>query len=502
MGYRAQEIRPEVKIHKLLLVESKRYKDMWLRPYEMNVTHEDTNRVENIVARSLHMGRGGTGTNNIQGLVNNEMPNILTPSSMVSGRADIIHGWDEKRFKFVLIVEIKQPQATNSIINYIQGYTEFLGISQSDHIDENMRLYTNSVIKLSRTVDSHTGQVITIPLTSFNVVNDETRQNDSAYDSLKLARPADIAMNVASVKDLDNGVDVISMSNIGSVNGSELVNKSSLLPNDHVSSTIKNAIDSKFANGMIGSDGDVVDSMVGNMMTPSLYHIDFFKTILNIKGQGNDFTIHDLKMIEPDIAHVIEPIMGNAISNINIPHELLTEDTAETYDSSLESRVSLIVHEAVSVILNESVLNNIVFEVDNNNGVPDGQILDAGSYVDGLHIPVYANKFLSMFIQRAWNTISNNNHTIVSVLVMGMVESDTTVVITLDGRPPITYRYPTFADSKFLPIIMDNSRLELMSEDYNQLIDATLGVVNNSLQQASIDSMPYNTPQSGGLFRR
>jgi len=501
MSYNAQEIRPEVKIHKLLLVESKRYKDMWLRPYEMNVNHEDTSRVEDIVARSLNMGGGGVRTNNIQGLMNNEMPNILTPSSMVSGRADIIHGWDEKRFKFVLIVEIKQPRATNSIINYIQGYTEFLGISQSDHIDENMRFFTNSVIKLSRTVDSHTGQIITTPLSSFNVVNDETKQSNSAYDSLKLARPADIAMNVASVKDLDNGDDIISMSNVGSVNGSELVNKNSLLPNDHVASTIKNAIDSKMANGAIGNDGDVVDSMVGNMMTPSLYHIDFFKSILNIKGQGNDFTISDLKLLEPDIAHIIEPIMGSGINNFNIPNELLTEDTADTYDSSLESRVSLIVHEAVSIILNESVLNNIVFEVDNNNGMPDGQILDAGSYVDGLNIPVFANKFLSLFIQRAWNTISNGNHTMVSVLVMGMVESDTTVIITLDGRAPVTYRYPTFADSKFLPIIMDNSKLDLISEDYNQLIDATLGVVNHSMQQSFKESFGGAPTHNGGLFR-
>jgi hypothetical protein len=187
--------------------------------------------------------------------------------------------------------------------------------------------------------------------------------------------------------------------------------------------------------------------------------------------------------------------MNNNVPSYNIPMELFTEDTADTFDTTIETRISLVVHEAVSTLLNESLLNYITFEMDNLNGVPNGNPLEATSYVDGLNTPMLAQKFMAAFKQRAWNSISNNNNTLVSVLVMGMAESETTVIITIDGRSPITYRYPTFADSKFLPIIMDNAKLDLISEDYNNLIDATLGVVGNNLKQAygqTPHAMPFN----------
>ena len=500
MGYRPQEVKPQVSIRKLVLVESKKYKDMWLRPYEMHIGHDDVSNIENMVANVLHDPQHN-GSSALKGMLNTGMPDILMPSAMVSEKANIIHGWNEKRFKFVLVVEMKQPGDNKTIINYIQGYTEYLGISASDHLDPNMRLFTNSVIKLIRTYDSITGNMNTVPVGNYNVVNDETNQTPNNYNSLKLARPADIAMNVASIKSLDDNDDIVTMSNVGSVNSHELVDKRSLLPNDHVADTIKMAIDSKLANGIYGNDGDVVDTMVGNLLTPSIYNIDFFKTILDISGQGNDFTIGQLELIEPNISNIIEVMMDSGISNYNIPNELLTEDTAETYDSSLESRMSVIVHEAVSALLNESILNNIVFDIDNYSGVPEGEVLDCGSYVEGLNLPMYANMFLSSFINRAWGSISNANNTQVKILVMGMVESDTTIIITLDGRHPITYRYPTFADSKFLPILMDNNKLDLMSEDYGTLIDSTLGTVSNAISRQTPIAAPQQPIYTGNLRR-
>jgi len=479
--YRPQEIKPTVRILKLLLVEAEGSKDMWHRPYEMDLGHDDVSRVEDIVARSL----ATTNTNAIQGMMANEMPNILAPSAMVSGKANIINGWGERRFKFVLIVEMSQSGSSASVINYIQGYTEYLGISRSDHLDENMRFFTNSVLKLKRYVDSVSGRVHTVPLESYNVVHDETREVNNAYESKKLARPSDITMNIASVMDLDEDESVVAMSNVGSVNSHELVNKTSLLPNDHVATTIKNAIDAKRNVGYLGENGDVVSSMVGNLSEPSIYNVDFFKTILDIKGRSEDFTLGDLALIEPNINNIIETVIGinDGVTNYDLPRELFTEDSADTYDSSLETRMSLVALEAVVAILDKSALNSIVFEIDNYKGEPDAHILDSGSFIENYDLVTAANMFVTSFIQRAWNTITNNNNTIVSLLVMGMLESKTTIIITLDGRPPITYKYPTFSNSKFLPVIMENKDLDVLTEDYNTLIEATLGTVGNAMNQ-------------------
>jgi len=488
--YGVQEIRPEVSIRKFLLVESKSYKDVWLRPYEMHVDHGTVNMVQDVVMRSMNNSAVGA----IRSLVNKDMPNILTPSGNVIGKANIINGWGEKRFKFVLIVEIRNPGSNTSVINYIQGFSEYLGISKSDNLDPNMRFYPNTVIKLRRTYDKTSGVMVTEPLETFNVVHDETGANNNTFNSLKLARPGDVAMSVSAVKDMD---DVVSLSNVGSVGGVELVNKKSLLPGDHVAHTIMSAVNSKMSAGIIGSSGDVIDTMVGDLMDPSIYQIDFFKTILNIRGREDGFTINDLQFVDPSIQNKVDVIMGAIIPNMSIPNELMSENTADTYDASLETRLSIIVHEAVSTILNESILNSIVFEIDNYSGTPNGGILDASSYVEGLFLPAYTNVFLNNFIKRAWNAISNNNLTPVKLLVMGMAESDTTIVIETDGRHPVTYRYPTFADSKFLPIIMDNQRLDAMTEDYDGLIDASLEATGNVLRTSA-----SNTMNNGGLVNQ
>ena len=486
MAYRAQEIRTDVRVTKFVLVESKRYKEMYVRPYEMHVDNEALSKVERMVSNSFkrEIGRSDIrSSSSISGYVNNELSNILTPSATVIDKANIENGWGEKRLKFVLIVEIKRQGDHNSVINYIQGYSEYLGVSKSDNLDPDMMLYANSVIKLVKTYNPHTRDFDIRPVDSFNVVFDETNKVGDAFNSLKLARPSDVAINVSDLKDM--GDDVVSMSTVGSVNSPELADKRALLPTDHLTRTLKTTMDSAIQNNFIGTSNDTIETIVGNLSDPVLENIDFFKKILNIRNQDAGFTVNDLLFVDPNVGDVTMVSVGNLLSNTtNIPSELLTEDTAETHGTNLEVRLSLLVHEAVATLLNESILNDIVIEVDNYSGVPQGAVLNGGSYLENINVPLHANAFLNNFINRAWNSISNNNNTSVKVLVSGMLESDTTVIITTDGRHPITYRYPTFADSKFLPILMDNNSLELISEDYASLIDTALYSTTETMNAA------------------
>lgn len=187
--------------------------------------------------------------------------------------------------------------------------------------------------------------------------------------------------------------------------------------------------------------------------------------------------------------------------SVDVPRELLTDETADTYDASLETRLSTVIHGAVSTLLNESILSNIVFEIDNLLGKPIGHVIDADSYIDGVFAPMHANTFLNMFIARVWNALTNGNVTPIKIMVMGMVESDTTIIIETDGRHPVTYRYPTFADSKFLPIIMNNDRLDLLSEDYGTLIDAALHTTRDVIKD-SIDNSQTQVSENSGIVNQ
>jgi len=491
--YQEVDNTPVVNVIKFLLVESKRYKDVWLRPYELNVGHDDLNKVKHIVEESMQ-----TSSRDMAGaLVNNEIPNILTPSSMPLERANIANGWGEKRFKFVLLIEISYPNTNTVELDYIQGYSDFFDISYKGNIDDNMRFVINTVSTFKRTYDAMTGSVLTVPASSFNIVIDETKSINNNFKSNKLMRPVDIALGVASLKSMeDNDEDIVQMSNVGSVNNPELVDKTTILPSDHVATTIKHAIKAKDSTALLGNDGDTVTQLVGQLTTPVPLNIPILRALSSIRQQFETFTLRDLQLLDPAVANPqsgkVKVIVGDQLPNMTLPQELLSEDTAETYDASLETRLSLVIHEAVAVILNKSILNSITFEIDNYNGQPVGNVLDSSSFIDGINLPVYATAFINMFIDKAWNSISNNNFMPIKLLVTAMLESDTTIVLSIDGKPHIIYRYPTFADSKFLPLITNNEGLEAMTANYNGVIDMAIETAGNVIKQSLMGQSGFN----------
>ena len=481
MNYGMQEVRPQVTLKKLVLTEAKEYKDMWLRPYDVSVGYDELNKFQEIVDRSLHMNtRDG-----IDGLLNNNMPNVVTPSGIVMNKAPIVNGWNTRRFKFVLIVEFKYPGTISSEIDYIQGYTDYVGATPSGNIDPNMVFYPNSVTVLDNTFDPNTGVAHIIPKYSYNIIKDETHMIEDNFQSYKLARPADVAANIGSFMDVD-GVEY--HSSAASINELEVVDKRQAMPTDHLAAVLKTVVDSKITSGIYSDPENALDLAIGNLLTRGVFTISFFKHLLMYKCiEDSSFTTSLLYSMFPEAEHIGEVYLSSGVPevSVDIPAELTTLDTAETYNSDFETRISLVIHEAVSSILSESLLSEIVFEADNLTGVGAGNVLKVESFLQGINKPVYANKFLTMFLNKAWNTITNNNANIVSVLVHGSLMSDMTISIVADGRPKVIFRYPTFANSKFLPVIMDNARLGALSEGYKEIVDTALNTTQNTLVKST-----------------
>ena len=481
--YNINDVVPKARIVKLVFTESKQYRDIWLRPYELHVDYADLNKVENVISRAL----GSGGVNNIPGMLDNEDPNILTPSGNVLGKANIINGWDTKRFKFVLVVEYTHTSSPITMVNYIQGYTDYMGISLHDTLDPNMMLIPNSVIVLRKRFDPTTGMISVVPIFNYNIVHDETHAVNNDFQSLKLARPEDVIAQINTLNIMEGEGDVAMATNIGSINNQEIVNKGHLLPVNHVGTTIKGVVSSKLTVGAFGGTEDVLDTAISEIIEPGISKIDFFRTLMNIRGlDAKTFTINDLTLIDGNVHNVTKVFMTNDPSmNVNAPTIMYSEDTAETYDASYETRISVLIHEATSALLSNSLLSTIMFEADNYNGEPHIDYLDSETYIDGLNKILASEQFVTMFMNKVWNNITNSNTSLLRIMVYGSLESDITITIEADGRAPVVYRYPTFADSKFLPLIMDNQNLEQVGEDYKSIVDTALNVTDNVMRKNS-----------------
>ena len=111
-----------------------------------------------------------------------------------------------------------------------------------------------------------------------------------------------------------------------------------------------------------------------------------------------------------------------------------------------------------------------------------------------------ANAFTDMFISKVWTSLSNNNLMRVKILVTAMLESDTTIAIEVDGKPFVTYRYPTFADSKFIPLITNNTGQEAMIEQYANLIDTATETAGNVIRQSLMSNGGYQQSNFENIY--
>lgn len=482
-------------LKKFYLIESTSYQDQYIRPYEMDVTYDDLNKVTEIVSRSISMN----STGNIENEVSNNISNLINPSSNVIGTANIINGWGEKRFKFILLIEFVNEGTNTTIMNYVQGYSDFLSISYNDTLDPDMRLFVNTVTTLRKTFNPETGTFSITPLSTFNASQDELNLANYSnvrfdsnrvpdYDALKLARPSDILVNLNTLDSTDNSTLI--MSDVGNLNKFNLADAHDSLPTQHLSKTIRSAVDNTLASSAFTEDGDILGNMIGDTYSDSPSQINFFALILKKTGDLRpNFTLKELSHMLSPMDVVPDVILGNDVAvrsrGVNTPIELTTQDTQHTYGADVETKKSVLAHEAVVAALNDSLLSNIVFEIDNYTGMVESNVLSAGSEIEGLNTIAFSNKFISLFINKAWNSITENNMMQVKMLISASLVSDTTVSISIDNRPMVIYRYPTFANSKYLPIIMDNARIDDLSNTYSAVISKAVEGSKNVMNAAN-----------------
>jgi len=477
------------KIVKIELVETKSYKDMWLRPYEVQVNHDNLNKVRNVVETVV--SNNISNVNNIENLLNRDNTSVIIPSATVFDKAGVINGWGTKRFKVVIVLENRLPNSNVTTINLINGYTDYLGMTINKTIDEDsMQIYINSVKVLRRVVNQ--GSVSVTNIATFNVATDDFSNN--IVNTNILARPDDLVAKHSMLKETTNNTSFVS--NLSSLSYVNLVNKSVLNPIGHLATTISDSVDAKlisqqqeygYEHGL-----DLQDNIVGSLLSTTPSNIDFYKLLYQIKGvDAKTFTLRDLELIDPHCAQLPRNVFNMDNIGGSMPPEMLTTDTADTYDNSYETRIRVLIHEYTDKIMNDNNLNTITFDINNINGNVDMLILNSTSIIPDLDLQHAEGVFKTMFIQQAWPSISNNNYSMVKITVSHMV-TDVTIALALDGRPNVIYRDPIFADSKYMPLIVNNDLQSVMAENYGEVVDTALNATGNVLNTLNKFNKPLD----------
>jgi len=466
-------------IKKLVLLPTKNpYKDVYRRSYSLNADNRTMTSLENMFGMNSVANGGKLTELNVA----NQVPNIMTMSANVNGVAGITNGWDTQRFMYIMEVESILDSGT-TISSYIQGYTEYHDLSFGGHLDPKMNFYMNSVTNVTRIQDLTTGQIITRPQTSYNIISDNMGNStyQMKYDDgldLQLIRPCDITDGLynLSMYGQNNGTDVKFTDYTGTYTGNtSLSSRSNNNPLKHFTSTVNSFIESKSMSNVSHDENDILRNASNAVIEDNPLSTPFIAGLCNLTGRPDQttFTLELLQKINPDISSRVTVTNRNNEYTVSSAPLLDTANTEDLYKANLETTLATTIAQSVSSVAVENLLFVIDFSVTNMTGQIVTIITNAESFIEGINITGYLNRVRANIENVLFPEISQNGLLMLDINVHSNVLGDTAIGISINNNPPVIYRFPTFADSLYNPVITDNNNKTMMTDNFGQILDAT-----------------------------
>lgn len=464
-------------IEDLIYVPIGQYVPMFNRPYTVNVSHSAINTIVN----RLDENSTSKVTPNI---INGLTDQILQPSA-IPFATSIDNGWiTTKKFIFMLKVSTVDQLGVTTY-SYIQGYTEYDGITNNGTVDPALLHTINNVIETTAIMyNSPTGMIRREKL--HKIYNVFTNGSDSM---LFTQRPKDVFNNINSIN-MFNMMDGHN-SNLELINNHYTIN-----PFDQktVGSSVENNITTEYLSKilntgiMVNKEKDIhVNSFaIEAMETPhdrileaSLGDNRFFKYLSRLNGSVsvlNKFRFQNLLGVDPSIIdrfkllnitkNFINPVMQNTPETGEYWHgqDMMTVKAYSLIESSV----------AMAVKYGFSKLYFIVSNMSNPMGQIEIFITNFNSFInlEETEFTAILDIFKANFVNEIFLNETNNGiiptHMEMYVDLLGTSK----INFTFAGYPSTWYTIPTFANSSFAPLITTNKEsFDNLSLQMSNIID-------------------------------
>lgn len=468
-----------VLIKRLYLIPTKKsYQDVYRRSYTLNVDYNTLNSLENLFA---HSGVGSNGSISDVAVAKN-IPNIMSMSSGVNSQAGIAYGWGTQRLRYIM--EVESDMNGTKLVSYLQGYSEYHDPSITGKIDPHMKFFINSITNVTVMRDPMTGAPLTRPLASFNVISDN--QGNTRYDeianedtNLKLIRPNDIIDNLYNLEMYGSNDQTTTINYAdrfsGNTNVSDRANNN---PLKHFTKTVNSFITARALSDVGHDNHDILRTASNTVSESNILSTPFIATLYNLTGvpDTTTFTLDMLERVNPDISTRVYisdintelAVVGNTI--------LDTEHTEVLYGRNIETVIATTVAQSVSSMLIENLMSEMDFSMTNATGNIITVVSNARSFIDGIDLTGYVNKVRARLEHVLFPEISQNGMIMIEMFIHSDVLGDTAISIGLNGNPHTVYRFPTFADSLYNPMISDSANKDMMAEDFGTVMDSSYNV--------------------------
>ncbi|EKD89750.1 MAG: hypothetical protein ACD_33C00002G0042 [uncultured bacterium] len=458
---------------------------MFNRPYMVNL---DYGAVDAINSRLDDTKSYKITPNIINGLTDRIMQH-----SAVGYETQINNNWiTTKKFIFMLKVSCTDQMGITNF-TYIQGYTDYDGISMSGNIDMSLTHTINNVIE-TNLIQYNTPFGVVRREKLYKIYNVFT--NDTS-EMLFTQRPNDVF----------NNVDTINMFNLmGGGNLDVTNNLYTINPFDKrtVGSTVENNISTEYLSkilnaGMILNKEKAihvnsfaienVDSAGSRLVEPGFSDNRFFKYISRLAGSMstlNKFQFQTLMQLDPSINDRFKLL--NITKNYIDPNILKTPEVGEFWHGQdmITLKAYSVIESAVAMAVKYG-FNKLYFIASNmSNPMSQAEIFitNFNSFInlEEQEFTTLLEIFKSNFINEVFLNESNNGQIPLHVEMYVDLLGTSKINITFAGYPGTWYTIPTFANSCFSPVVTVNKQaFDDLSQQLVNIVDTISSAGNNNV---------------------
>lgn len=441
-----------IKLVSLILQETGTFEQQHMRPYEAINNMEGLSVLSQKVEMINNSNPGcQIAAEDIAGLSSG----MIQPSSNIEGVIPIINGWQQRRFRFTLVIEDVSRLAPE--IYQFTGFSEYFDVSHGNHIDPNMAFFINSYNRLRRSADPALGRYVDTIVESQNIVNGRMMIADNQHQLLGI-RQKDIFSGLQSM--FINGA-LNTYNNSGAVidtrNGFETSvfasNRKAAIPSAYLAGiidTYRNAQSTiDFGQGV----ENVYDRCISTSHGRLPIEVRFLRELSALRGTTtpvNDFSIGELLRLDPTFAQRISYQPVDDLNQLSVAGYYAPWDGRDR-----ETLIATTLARAVPAVMVTCGLITAHFSATNMTLTGEAlvEMIAPGITVSTENPVRNYNMFLQKFRTEILPDITMLNRLPISVMVSADTTNEIHIVIQVDNGYKAEYRYPCFCDSLLQPVM-------------------------------------------------
>lgn len=469
-------------IRRVLFTETGTYNDMWSSSYVTNVKADSLARLQH--ATQL----GDNLTIPALAVVGSE---ILRPSATVESAVNIVNGWNETKFRFMMEIEHVSSNG-NILVDILSGYTDYTGISaQTNNMDPRMMLFINNVtsVTLMDRIGPSGQPQKQLHVRESNQVMPGYFSGNGAVNQFYLA-PQDVFDGIGLMSAMGGLADARNLRTMDSRNVAMDAPRLSSRGNNHTGSYLSRVMSgyrTALTNASVqdANMGSVLKAAKATVVDRNPYEVASLGALLN----GTDMqhrsgvTWGELLRFRPDLENVTH-VTFNRGTVLRDRDPIAARGDSESWDvANNETVAARMVANTIPTLMYDSKFTKVALSMTNDtvspaNGTPYGVVVhDVAGFSNILsNDEAYMRNSLRTFCHRVATElmpgITFGNQIRADIDVNCDTLGDTKITVALNGGPRVPYTNPQWCDALTAPTVtLDSNKRNVMARDIQGLME-------------------------------